>query len=235
MFRALLLSISYDLSDVKLAEALDDRASFRHSCGFSGTGATPERTVFVRYRKQLVAHDLDHSLFDAVTKQLKAKTIRVKTGTLVDATIIASASEEDNEARWVKHTGKLQFTASKPMLVPTQQRLCSGREDCDHPGQHQRRTRRAGRAVRSSGRGVGRQCLSGTSPRRRGSGQGGPLHNSSAISLCSGFFPIWCRNYSETSVDYRVLQRSSRAERRAHSNFRARLNARQTLRLGAAG
>ncbi len=29
MFKALLLSIWYDLSDVKLAEALDDRASFR--------------------------------------------------------------------------------------------------------------------------------------------------------------------------------------------------------------
>ena len=31
---------------------------------------------------------------------------RVKTGTLVDATIIASASEEDGEARWVKHKGR---------------------------------------------------------------------------------------------------------------------------------
>ena len=29
MFRALLLSVWYDLSDVKLAEALDDRSSFR--------------------------------------------------------------------------------------------------------------------------------------------------------------------------------------------------------------
>lgn len=29
MFKALLLSVWYDLSDVKLAEALDDRASFR--------------------------------------------------------------------------------------------------------------------------------------------------------------------------------------------------------------
>jgi IS5 family transposase len=34
MFRALLLSIWYDLSDVKLAEALDDRSSFRRFCGF---------------------------------------------------------------------------------------------------------------------------------------------------------------------------------------------------------
>ena len=106
LFRALLLSIWYDLSDVKLAEALDDRASFRRFCGFSGTEATPERTAFVRFRKALVAQGLDRLLFETVTAQLKAKAITVKTGTLVDATIIASASEEDGDARWVKHKGK---------------------------------------------------------------------------------------------------------------------------------
>jgi len=41
MFRAMLLSVWYDLSDVKLAEALDDRASFRRFCGFSANEATP--------------------------------------------------------------------------------------------------------------------------------------------------------------------------------------------------
>lgn len=49
MFRALLLSIWYDLSDVKLAEALDDRSSFRRFCGFSANEATPERTAFVSF------------------------------------------------------------------------------------------------------------------------------------------------------------------------------------------
>jgi transposase, IS5 family len=51
MLKALLLSVWYDLSDVKLAEALDDRASFRTFCGFSRTEGTPERTAFVRFRK----------------------------------------------------------------------------------------------------------------------------------------------------------------------------------------
>jgi hypothetical protein len=41
-----------------------------------------------------------------VTAQLKAKAVRVKTGTIIDATIIASASEGDDDARWVKHKGK---------------------------------------------------------------------------------------------------------------------------------
>ena len=106
MFRALLLSVWYDLSDVKLAEALDDRASFRRFCGFSGTEPVPERTAFVRFRKALVAAGLDRALFEAVTRQLKAKAVRVKTGTIVDATIIASSSEDDDDARWVKHKGR---------------------------------------------------------------------------------------------------------------------------------
>jgi len=106
LFKAMLLAMWYDLSDVKLAEALDDRASFRRYCGFSTSEATPERTTFVRFRKALVTQALDKALFDEIATQLKAKAIRVKSGTLVDATIIASASEEDGEARWVKHKGR---------------------------------------------------------------------------------------------------------------------------------
>lgn len=106
LFKALLLSVWYNLSDVKLAEALDDRASFRRFCGFSASEAIPARTILVRFRKTLAAHDLDRSLFEEITGQLRAKAIQVKSGTLVDATIIASSSQSDEEARWVKHKGK---------------------------------------------------------------------------------------------------------------------------------
>ena len=106
LFKAMLLAVWYDLSDVKLAEALADRSSFRRFCGFSASESTPERTSFVRFRKALVERGLDEVLFDAITAQLKTRAIRVKMGTLVDATIIASASAEDDEARWVKHKGK---------------------------------------------------------------------------------------------------------------------------------
>jgi IS5 family transposase len=106
LFKAMLIAVWYDLSDVKFAEALDDRASFRRFCGFSLDEATPERTAFVRPRKALIARGLDKALFDAVTRQLKAKADSVKTGTLVDATIIASACEGDGDARWVRHKGR---------------------------------------------------------------------------------------------------------------------------------
>src|SRR5215212_3862822 len=107
IFKALLLAVWYDLSDVKLAEALDDRASFRRFCGFAAEEPTPERTAFVRFRRALLARDLDRVLFAAVTDQLDAQGVIVKTGTLVDATLIASASIKiDDEARWAGHRRK---------------------------------------------------------------------------------------------------------------------------------
>ena len=103
LLKALLLARWYDLSDVKLAEALDDRASFRRFCGLSRNEATPERTAFVRFRGSLARLDLGERLFEVITAQLCAQQVSVKQGRLVDATIIASASKDDDEARWIKH------------------------------------------------------------------------------------------------------------------------------------
>ena len=107
MFKALLLATWYDLSDVVLAETLSDRASFRRFCGFSRDEAAPERTAFVRFRRQLVAQGLDRSLFEAIGRDLDAKGVTVRKGTLIDATVIGSAAKGDKEAAWARapHAG----------------------------------------------------------------------------------------------------------------------------------
>lgn len=104
LFKALLLAVWHDLSDVKLAEALDDRASFRRFCGFSGSEPTPERTAFVRFRRELIRRGLDAKLFAAVVAQIEAKGLAVKTGTLIDATVTRAASLSDEEAAWHRTT-----------------------------------------------------------------------------------------------------------------------------------
>lgn len=104
LFRALLLATWHDLSDVRLAEALDDRASFRRFCGFAQHEPTPERTAFVRFRAALLQRKLDRVLFEAVTRQLDRHGLVVRAGTLVDATLLPSASIRcDREARWAGH------------------------------------------------------------------------------------------------------------------------------------
>jgi len=106
IFRALLLATWDGLSNGRLAEGLDDRASFRRFCGFARVEPTPDRTAFVQFRKELLRHRLDEVPFAEITTQLKAQAIRVKTGTLVDATVVCSASEQDEDAGWSGHRSR---------------------------------------------------------------------------------------------------------------------------------
>ena len=121
LFKALLLARLYELSDERLAEALDDRASFRRFCGFAASEPTPERTAFVRIRSELVARGLDERLFLAVTQQLEARGLGVKGGTLVDATVVRSASHGDGEARWYR-------TAKRPPVQGYKVHVAAGED-----------------------------------------------------------------------------------------------------------
>lgn len=105
LFRALLLGLWHDLSDVALAEALDDRTSFRRFCGFSSSEPVPERTAFVRFRRALVARGLDGRLFAAVLRQIEARGLVVRTGTLIDATVVKQAARTDGDAAWCVYAG----------------------------------------------------------------------------------------------------------------------------------
>ena len=100
LLKGLLLGLWHDLSDVKLAEALEDRALFRRFCGFSASETTPERTAFVRFRRELVRRRLEKPLFGEVVRQLDARGLTVRTGTLVDATVVRAASDGDRQAGW---------------------------------------------------------------------------------------------------------------------------------------
>jgi transposase, IS5 family len=121
LFRGLLLATWHDLSDIRLAEALDDRTSFRRFCGFAAHEPTPERTAFVRFRRELVRRGLDRVLFEAVTCQLEAKGVMVRTGTLVDATLIPSASIcQDGEAKWAGHRRRKPVHGDKAHLATDQ-------------------------------------------------------------------------------------------------------------------
>ncbi|MCY4430749.1 MAG: transposase, partial [Rhodospirillales bacterium] len=103
LFRALLLAVWHGLSDVRLAETPEDRASFRRFCGFARTEATPERTAFVRFRRELLRHGLDQILFDLISAQLRRRAVQVKTGTRVDASVVGAACRDDAEAGWAGH------------------------------------------------------------------------------------------------------------------------------------
>lgn len=91
MVRALLLQQWYGLSDPGLEEALLDRVSFRRFCGLSLEEPTPDETTLCRFRLALVEAGLGEALFAEVARQLDAAGYLVKTGTLIDASLVEAA------------------------------------------------------------------------------------------------------------------------------------------------
>jgi IS5 family transposase len=92
MFKALLLAQWYGLSDPMLEEALLDRVSFRRFCGFALDASTPDETTLCRFRNALKQAGLGEALFQEVLRQLDRAGFVVKSGTLIDATLVRSAA-----------------------------------------------------------------------------------------------------------------------------------------------
>ena len=57
-----------------------------------GRAAAPDETTILNFRHLLEAHDLCGKILDTVNLYLDSKGIRISTGTIVDATIIAAPS-----------------------------------------------------------------------------------------------------------------------------------------------
>jgi len=125
MLKALYLASLYDLSDPALEEALIDRVSFRLFCGFALDAGTPDETTLCRFRNALSQAGLGEALFQEVLRQLEAAGYVLKTGTLIDATLVQSSgrkpasgstpstvesrSAHDPDANWTRQGSKRQL------------------------------------------------------------------------------------------------------------------------------
>lgn len=92
LFKALLVQSLYGLSDRELEEALDDRFSFRRFVGLSLEEPVPDHSVLNRFRNVLVAQGLLDKLFAELDRQLDKAGVVLKRGTMLDATLIETAS-----------------------------------------------------------------------------------------------------------------------------------------------
>ena len=91
MFKIVLLEQWYGLSDPGAEEAVRDRLSFRRFCGIPLDQETPDHSSIWRFRQRIEKLGLSEKLLAEVNRQLDARDLIVKRGTLVDATIIAAA------------------------------------------------------------------------------------------------------------------------------------------------
>lgn len=101
MFRVLLLQRWYGLSDPAMESALFDRLSFLRFAGLSLDDETPDHATIWRFREKLGKAGLMEPLFAELQRQLDARGLVVKAGTLIDASLISSAARRPrmNEAQ----------------------------------------------------------------------------------------------------------------------------------------
>jgi len=91
LFKALLLQQWYALSEVRLEEALGDRLSFRRFCGLALEDDAPDQVTINRFRNLLTREELVQPLFEEIVRQIDARGLILRQGTLIDASLVEAA------------------------------------------------------------------------------------------------------------------------------------------------
>lgn len=87
----------FNLADEACEEALYDSASLRRFAGIDlGREPVPDATTLLKFRRLLNEHKLGEKLFAKVGEVLQQSGFKLKTGTIVDATIIGAPSSTKN-------------------------------------------------------------------------------------------------------------------------------------------
>jgi IS5 family transposase len=97
MFKVLLLQRWYGLSDPAMEAALFDRMSFLRFAGLSIEDETPDHSTIWRFRERLSKDGLIERLFLELARQLDARGLMIKQGTLIDASMILSAARRPSK------------------------------------------------------------------------------------------------------------------------------------------
>lgn len=139
LFKMILLQTWFNLSDVEVEEASNDRISFMKFLDLSIESDIPDHSTISRFRTRLNSKNAFDMLFKEINKQLEEKELIVKTGAIIDASIISAnrrpnkivnmvedRKEEDNsttnqiemddielskdpDAKWIKKGSKSYF------------------------------------------------------------------------------------------------------------------------------
>ena len=97
MLRVHLLQNWFGYSDPAMEEALYEVAPLRRFAGLSLTrGSVPDETTILNFRRLLETHDLAPKVLTAVSTHLTQQGLLLRSGTIVDATIIHAPSSTKN-------------------------------------------------------------------------------------------------------------------------------------------
>jgi IS5 family transposase len=141
LFRMCLLQTWYGLSDYEVEDRVNDSISFGYFCGLTIDQVAPDHSTVSRFRTAMTKTGAYEKLFKEINKQLEQHQIIVKTGVIVDASVIETplrpkgkathqvaqdreleqkqevkkeyADSVDKEASWLKKNGKYHYGFKK--------------------------------------------------------------------------------------------------------------------------
>jgi len=88
LFKMSLIQTWYGLSDYEVEDRVNDSISFGRFVGISLDDSVPDHSVLSRFRTELTKKGAYEKLLKAMNKQLEKHKIIVKTGVIIDASII---------------------------------------------------------------------------------------------------------------------------------------------------
>ncbi len=98
MLRIHCLQLWWNLSDPAMEEELHERPLYRRFVGLEGASRMPDETTILRFRHLLERHELAPHVLGTINAGLAQHGLMLKTGTVVDATIIAAPSSTKNKS-----------------------------------------------------------------------------------------------------------------------------------------
>lgn len=145
LFKMCLLQSWYGLSDYEVEDRVNDSISFGYFCGLTIDQVAPDHSTLSRFRTAMTQSKVYDELFKEINNQLETHKIIVKTGVIVDASVVDTplkpkgkttqavtqdredekevvstkeyAASVDKEASWIKKAGKIRYGYKKHMVT----------------------------------------------------------------------------------------------------------------------
>ena len=96
MLRIHCVQLFYNLSDPGMEDLLYEAESVRRFVGLNLTEALPDETTILNFRHLLERHQLGLGLLEEINAHLESQGLRLREGTIVDASIIEAPSSTKN-------------------------------------------------------------------------------------------------------------------------------------------
>ena len=99
MLRVHCVQLFYNLSDPGMEDLLYEAESVRRFVGLKLSEPLPDETTILNFRHLLERHHLGQGLLQEINAHLESQGLKLREGTIVDATIIAAPSSTKNQAK----------------------------------------------------------------------------------------------------------------------------------------